>query len=614
MKKKAIIHISDLHVMLHTEENGEPIKSELKSMLTTDADKKVKGEDYLKKIAKHILDNYKGFELYLIVTGDISDHALKEEFEYAIDFLNLLIGQLKINLDNVLLIPGDHDVNWFDCKTAFLNDNKQKKDFEYIEKYKQFSDFYLKFKNVEFQINDTITGILELKQEKIVFIGINSNYKIGFRGGYGNVEIERFRSELDNINAKYHEYSKIAVFHSNIIPFYEKKINGQWDESNRNEVIDILKEYQFKASMFGNEHTSGSREEDEFYYIESGSLTMCDTKSQSFKVFEIKNDRNELSLIQNLHHLIDIDRNSGNTWSWTKVPVTDLIREFKELKELKLIIKPSEEPKSTTLLETDELIISKVDKELKAEETTYPYINYIDNPYHHKIFNRVKELKIFHSGHFHWSDNSKAHNWIEVAKLLNDKEDVLICKKAILDIIEKSETEPDFIIGLGIEGNILATRAAMVYGDIPYSYLPYSYRYEDHADYEQRLSIENTEFKKVLIITDVVHDGNTIRKLINEKEPEFFKEVEEIFVISLFYSGKDEYKLDLINVTEERKRLEKEKGKNKYEHQPLEERIKFYFVSKMVVETCPYGADFRETCMIVKHKLDCVHEFYDAKN
>ena len=292
MKKKAIIHISDLHVMLHTEENGEPIKSVLKSMLTTDPYKKVKGEEYLKKIAKHILDNYKGFELYLIITGDITDHGLKDEFDYAIDFINLLIKQLKINLNNVLLIPGDHDVNWFDCKTAFLNDSKKKKDFEYTEKYKQFYDFYLKFKKLEFKVNDTITGVLELKEEKIVFIGINSNYKIGFKGGYGNVEIERFRSELDSIKVRYQDYSKIAVFHSNIVPFYENKIYGQWDESNRNEVIDLLKEYQFKASMFGNEHTSGSKEEDEFYYIEAGSLTMCDTKSQSFKVFEIINDNN----------------------------------------------------------------------------------------------------------------------------------------------------------------------------------------------------------------------------------------------------------------------------------------------------------------------------------
>jgi 3',5'-cyclic AMP phosphodiesterase CpdA/adenine/guanine phosphoribosyltransferase-like PRPP-binding protein len=613
MKKKAIIHISDLHVMLHTEVNGDPLSSELKSMLTTDPERKASGSNYLKKITKHILDNYKGIELYLIITGDISDQGLEEEFDYALYFLNLLIKQLKISKDKVLLVPGDHDVNWFDCKTAFFKDKKKKKDFEYLEKYNQFSAFYKKFKGSDFEDNNTITDVLEFKEEKIVFIGINSNYKIGFKSGYGYVDIESFRKELDLIKNNYNEYSKIAVFHSNIVPFFETKIFGQWDENNRNEVIDLLKEYQFKASFFGNEHTSGSKEENEFYYIEAGSLTMCDTKSQSFKVFEVNNDVNELVLNQNLHHLIDINRNAGNTWSWTKVPDTDLIKGFKELKEIKLIIKPTEELKPTTLFETDEPIISIPNKEPKSEDTTYPYINFLDNPYHHKIFNRVRELKIFHSGHFHWSDNSKAHNWIEVAKLLNDKEDVLTCKKAILDIVEKSEIDFDFIIGLGIEGNILATRTAMVCGEIPYSYLPYSYRYEDHADYEQRLSVENSGFKKILIITDVVHDGNTIRKLINEKEPVFFKEVEEIYVISLFYSGKDDYNLGLINMTQAKKDLEKGKGNLKYEHQPIEERIKFYFVSKMVVETCPYGAEFRETCMIVKYKLDCVHEFYDAK-
>jgi hypothetical protein len=44
----------------------------------------------------------------------------------------------------------------------------------------------------------------------------------------------------------------------------------------------------------------------------------------------------------------------------------------------------------------------------------------------------------------------------------------------------------------------------------------------------------------------------------------------------------------------------------------IEDRIEFYFVSKMKVETCPYGSDYRDSCMIFKEKLDCVHEFYDA--
>ena len=35
MGKKAIIHISDLHVMLHTEENGEPKKTSILSISCT---------------------------------------------------------------------------------------------------------------------------------------------------------------------------------------------------------------------------------------------------------------------------------------------------------------------------------------------------------------------------------------------------------------------------------------------------------------------------------------------------------------------------------------------------------------------------------------------------
>lgn len=612
MRKKAIIHISDLHVMLPTFRNLEP-KKEIKSWFNTN-NNDLDVERYLDKFIEIIKSTYdEDYDFSILVTGDITDEAQDEEFSKATEIINRLKSELNVNNDNLLIVPGDHDVNWRDCENAFESDDRQKKSYLYKEKYNRFSNFYKEIYETDFDYEKVI--LKEIIIENIVFIGMNSNYKIDFCGGNGFIKKKQLIEELSQIKEKYNGYSKIAVFHHNITPFYQNNTNGQWDKDNRIEVLEVLKSFQFKVVMFGNEHTTGSKEEDQFYYVGAGSLGMkllTDKDAPpSFKVYNVFEDNSHYSLEQNLFHLINSNKN--NSTSFGKWGIQNLIQ-LDEINEIILIQKPKIEATETNIIGDKEISIeAENSKQNIPKKENYPYQNYLDNKYHHKIFSRVKELKIFHSGHFHWSDNSKAHNWIEVAKLLNDKEDVLLCKKAILDIVEKSEIEFDFIIGLGIEGNILATRTAIVKNK-PYSFLPYSYRYEDHADYEQRLSIKNNGFEKILIITDVVHDGNTIRNLINDKEPLFFdkSKVKEIHVISLFYSGKDEYELGLINMTQEKKEKEKDKNNLKHQHQPIEERIQFYFVSKMIVETCPYGSDFRETCMIVKHKLDCVHEFYDA--
>lgn len=162
----------------------------------------------------------------------------------------------------------------------------------------------------------------------------------------------------------------------------------------------------------------------------------------------------------------------------------------------------------------------------------------------------------------------------------------------IMDVVEKNALEADFIIGLGIEGNILASYVALRL-DKSYSFLPYSYRYNDHEDYEKKLSIKNEgKFKKILIITDVVNNGHTVDRLL-EKESAFFSEdnVEQINVVGLFYTGDPE---------------------NKPLNPDPQKYIQFYYVSHLKVERCPYGKDFRHTCMIYREKLSCVHEFYDA--
>lgn len=109
-----------------------------------------------------------------------------------------------------------------------------------------------------------------------------------------------------------------------------------------------------------------------------------------------------------------------------------------------------------------------------------------------------------------------------------------------------------------------------------------------------------------MIVTDVVNDGRTIRKLINKRQNTFFKNVDKVYVISLFYTGESKLNNNILN-------FDFVKNLPNYDFENDEEvnNIEFYTIKSLKVEKCPYGSDFRETCLIVKDGLGCVNLFYD---
>src|SRR5690606_8974387 len=182
-------------------------------------------------------------------------------------------------------------------------------------------------------------------------------------------------------------------------------------------------------------------------------------------------------------------------------------------------------------------------------------------------------------------------------------------KNAIIDVLDTKidSKNVDLIVGLGYEGNILGTKAAIKYNK-PYSFLPYSYRHHEHHKFETELNFENDsfDFKNVLIITDVVNDGRTIRKLIKKRQEQFFNNVEKIYVISLFYTGESVLNNNILNFDFIKNTPDYDLGSDEEVN-----NIEFYTVKSLKVEKCPYGSDFRETCLIVKDGLGCVNLFYD---
>jgi orotate phosphoribosyltransferase len=614
--KKGILHISDIHVASFLDLKDRETGSDKKFQLTTDSNSTL-FDSYVQNFTTFVKTNFGSFELTLLVTGDITNQGDVLEFKIAKKFFEKVIADLKINKSNIILLPGDHDVNRDLNRTAFVNGkiNSQKKSYEYLEKYDNFSTFYFEVLNENFEPNNSIVKIIEFDKEKLVLVGLNSCYKIDYEGGNGFFELDKLRQEFESLQSKYisKNYSIIASFHHNLYSSYENNATGQWDNVNRRDFIALLNEFEIKCLFFGNEHTrnsqlTGTGKDNLILYSDSGCFGTKEN-NPSFKVYEIVKENEDLKLKNNLIVLQNINKNDEPvSGKW----VSQNLRQIGEFEFFDLVTK------STNIIITENNTIDKLTSQNednfniqeKVEVVSEPFENdkYENKEFQDYLFSIVKNKKLFHSGHFHWSETSRAHNWIDISKILSDKNDLFRSKNAIIDVIEKciNSSNIDFIIGLGMEGNILSTRAVVKFG-VPYSFLPYSYRYDDHNEFEKKLNHSNqNQFKNVLIISDVVNDGRTIRKLINKREEKFFKEVENIYVVSLFYTGDIEKKNSTILNSDKIVNFD-----NLNDH--IESRIKFYYVLDLKVEKCPYNENFREDCILVKHNIGCIYKFYNEK-
>lgn len=88
---KTILHLSDLHITAHTNVNTFALP--LLNNLREPGHPAAEGVDYL------------------VITGDITNRATEGEFKTAAAFVKHLATQLKVPLDRVLVVPGNHDLS-----------------------------------------------------------------------------------------------------------------------------------------------------------------------------------------------------------------------------------------------------------------------------------------------------------------------------------------------------------------------------------------------------------------------------------------------------------------------------------------------------------------------
>jgi len=597
--ENVILHISDLHITTRLGTDGI-LNPKIESYLTTNADESA-NNFFVEKLVEKVKEDFPGRKFTLLVTGDISNLAEIKEFTFAEKFIKQIMADLAITEDNCLIIPGDHDVHRRSLENALELVPSDEPHLLNDIKFRNFADFYNRIKTTPFQFEKIIIDHLIL-DEKVILLAINSNFKVNNKGGLGNIPIDRLKVEflalktaLANKDLQY-----VACWHHNFTAGFEDTNKGQWETENRKHLLAELESLGIKLVLTGNEHTSNSKT------IQNGSIMTSDCGALSsipydatFKVYPIV--IGEEIVLENKIYALQKTNGNDHPYFWQ-------IRDnsgAKQPSQFKLFVPNKEIIAATVDLPHSNNVEEVAEPVIAPTENTRVF--YDDPERAEQLYAIIRKKKLFHSGHFHWSNSSRAHNWIDVSKLLEDHEDLNFAQNSVIDVIARFNLgeNSSLIIGLGYEGNIISSKASIKY-NIPYTSLPYSYRYNDHHDYEKKLNFDNADgtYKKVIIITDVVNDGRTIRKLIDRHEKSFFDKVCEVVVVSLFYTGHEQINTDILNYDKLPESYDRE-----YDHDV--NKISFYTVKSLKVEKCPYGKNYKQECFIYKDELSCVHLFYD---
>ena len=187
-----ILHISDFHVSLDKKYDGEAKLHDSYLSATEENDGSLLYVERFIKFAKtQVIDK----TIFLLITGDITDWGEQIEFDYAEKYLNKIIGTLGILKTNILLIPGDHDLNRRAIENQLAENPDSTLELINVAKFSNFKKFYKSFLGKDFNPNSIIFDNLII-DGRIQLLGINSSYKIDLKQKEGSISIEKFEEEI----------------------------------------------------------------------------------------------------------------------------------------------------------------------------------------------------------------------------------------------------------------------------------------------------------------------------------------------------------------------------------------------------------------------------------
>lgn len=470
-----ILHITDLHLDNFHDQNEFLREGFYREYI----DRLHKG--FKKKIDPFKID-------YLIVTGDFINRGKTENYQYVEEILRYFADTFSISTSKICVSIGNHDYKWKELDAADAESEKKLREpFNTFKGY--FNSNYIKNSDHYF---------LSKLDNNTYFLSIDSSWRSN-NGEPGELSISEedeivnlIRNELDNTS------TLLIGCHFPIISLDNNFLSVEEDDWHTRHVwikgatlLDRLKSIQTRNTIWfhGDVHASDQKIiEDQIFVLTSKFGGVPDTSQQNRQaiLIQIANQNIQKFTCNYQFPGHNQDQRLGD-WRCSD---SHKLREISPVKE------------NSSDQHVDELIA--FNKEVEKE-----------------ILRLVKEHELYKFGRFHVSDEYISLGWVQINRLMTDKDLLTRISDKCYEIIHpivKNDKANSLFIGIEIIGGILASQLSVRF-EIKNSIIPIRRKSDHYSEFEFSDSTlyENISgVKNVFIFIDLISSGETINSLIDD--------------------------------------------------------------------------------------------------
>lgn len=264
-KKLVLIHLSDIHFGKKADGSEIHRFREGRGPL---GDQRSLAEHIINECANEKLDDVC---IFIIISGDTVFQAIRDEYKQALLFIHCLMENLGLESEQIIIVPGNHDVNWK------LSDHETTQRFDEFLMFtkdvfdSKFETFY-PFIKWDFNLRsprpapEQILSVHKVPEHGVVFIGFNTcvmeDHQFHF-GAVGKEQVKLAERALADANPS---WVRIAVMHHHVLPLESRlSLGGDGAEMDGTIVRDYalvereLHALGFDMVLHGHKHEPGIR-------------------------------------------------------------------------------------------------------------------------------------------------------------------------------------------------------------------------------------------------------------------------------------------------------------------------------------------------------------------
>ncbi|WP_299143278.1 metallophosphoesterase [uncultured Vibrio sp.] len=199
---------------------------------------------------------------YLIVTGDITNRSMYDEFELAAKRIKECAETFNIEESNIFFVPGNHDSNWKDEEAS--RKNNEPDSLVIASKYKFISSHPF-FKSI---LKNSREGCFYNEpyfafwsDDKVNVIGVNSSVfdsydKMPHHGSIRREDVQSLKKLLEEQEIEHSSKINILLIHHHPIqhpdlPFEDADLSIL---QNSAQLMELMTEYNFNFVIHGHKH------------------------------------------------------------------------------------------------------------------------------------------------------------------------------------------------------------------------------------------------------------------------------------------------------------------------------------------------------------------------